>query len=239
MKNIFGAYRSTLLGLAIAALTTISQGLATPPVNWQAIGLSVAIAVLLALTDVLKEKQRSSKPAGKKKTTTPTTVLVLAVAGTTLLGCSAGRHAYAPVPGNTVERTITVTKTVRDTVLITKADTVRLAAQLVADTATGKIVLKKPISNKQAQGRAAVTARIDEDNNLLVDCYCDTAAILFEYADTHTQDSTVKTVYMPPQLIEKQLNWWQKLQQWAGRIFLLLLLIVLGANIYKLIARRR
>jgi hypothetical protein len=57
MKNILGAYKSTLIGIGIAALTAIHQAMSTPPVNWKAVGASVVLAVILALTNVLKEKQ--------------------------------------------------------------------------------------------------------------------------------------------------------------------------------------
>lgn len=60
IKNIWKAYRSTLIGLAIPVLTAVYQGLSTPPVNWKAIGTSVVLAVILALTDILKETQKKS-----------------------------------------------------------------------------------------------------------------------------------------------------------------------------------
>jgi hypothetical protein len=58
IKNIWKAYKSTILGLSIPVLTAVYQGLSTPPVNWKAIGTSVVLAVILSVTDLLKEKQK-------------------------------------------------------------------------------------------------------------------------------------------------------------------------------------
>jgi hypothetical protein len=59
MKNIFGAYKSTLIGLGITALTALYQGLSTPPVNWKTLGSTIVLALILAVTDILKENQKT------------------------------------------------------------------------------------------------------------------------------------------------------------------------------------
>lgn len=57
-SNIFGAYRSTIIGLAITILTSVYTALQAPPINWKAIGSAAILAVILAVTDILKEKQK-------------------------------------------------------------------------------------------------------------------------------------------------------------------------------------
>lgn len=57
-SNIFTAYKSTLLGVAITGLTALAQALMNGPVNWKAIGVAFAVNCILALTDILKEAQK-------------------------------------------------------------------------------------------------------------------------------------------------------------------------------------
>jgi hypothetical protein len=58
VKNIWAAYKSTVIGLVQVAVTALYQGLSNPPVNWKAIGTSVGLALLLAVTDLLKENSK-------------------------------------------------------------------------------------------------------------------------------------------------------------------------------------
>jgi hypothetical protein len=44
--------------LVQVAVTALYQGLSNPPVNWKAIGTSVGLALLLAVTDLLKENSK-------------------------------------------------------------------------------------------------------------------------------------------------------------------------------------
>ncbi|MFC4262468.1 hypothetical protein ACFOWM_06250 [Ferruginibacter yonginensis] len=80
---------------------------------------------------------------------------------------------------------------------------------------------------------------IDDSNNLYVNCYCDTGAILLTYEQTHQYDNTVITQAPKEVIIEKPFTGWQNFQLWCGRIFILLLLILIAViairayNIFK------
>lgn len=157
-----------------------------------------------------------------------------------LFSCNTSKHIVAPTPTPTFERVITITKQVHDTVLVVKADTVRLAAKLVTDTATGKIFIKgKPKASTTNGTRANhIDVNIDADNNLVVDCFCDTVGIRFGYTETSKIDSSKLTIYPPPQIIEKPLTKWQWVQLLAGRLFLLLLLLILGIKVYNVFIKK-
>ncbi len=60
MKNILGAYKSTLIGLAITVITGLSQALTAGPINWKVLGTSIVASILLALTDILNEQKNKA-----------------------------------------------------------------------------------------------------------------------------------------------------------------------------------
>ncbi len=151
-----------------------------------------------------------------------------------LFSCKASKQFTAQP---TQERITTITKQVHDTVLVVKADTARLAAKLEVDS-VGKVKLVKKTTDYRPQATATGRAKeplvtIDDNNNLYVECDCDSAAIRFGWTETTTKDSTTITIVPPPVIIEKPVSKWRWVQIWAGRIFLLLLLLYLILFILK------
>lgn len=67
LSNIWKAYKSTILGVALSTFTSLTQALQQGNVNWNAIVVSAAISVLLAITDVLKETIQDKKLEMKNK----------------------------------------------------------------------------------------------------------------------------------------------------------------------------
>jgi hypothetical protein len=143
----------------------------------------------------------------------------------------------------THERITTITKQVHDTVLVVKADTVRIAAKLEVDS-VGRVQLAKGSWQKAKQtigkettpaiGRAnEPKVTIDDNNMLYVECDCDSAAIRFGWIETTTKDSTATTIVPPPVIIEKPISKWRWVQIWLGRIFLFLILLYLLLFILK------
>lgn len=172
-------------------------------------------------------------------------IILLFLVSAILFSCNATKQLAAPP---SVERTITITQQVHDTVLVVKADTVRVAAKLEVNANTGRISIaalsqQKPLPNipkvyngTSSTGRAlAPNLSIDSNNNLSVECFCDSAAIVAKLTNTIIHDST--TVTPAPVIIkENRLTWWQKVQVWCGRIFLIMLLLLLllkGYSIYE------
>jgi uncharacterized membrane protein SirB2 len=185
---------------------------------------------------ILKEKITNlitgskSLPDDNENNTPMKTVLILVLASACLVSCKTAQQT-TQMPQRK-EHFTTITETVHDTVLIVKADTVRLTAKLVTDSA-GKITIvnKKVTSTTQARAKAPWVEIKDDD--LFVECFCDTAAILFNYKETTKMDSTVNTIVLPPTFIEKKFTRWQKFQIWAGRLLLSLLSIYLILFVLK------
>ena len=156
-----------------------------------------------------------------------------------LFSCNTAKQIVAQP---SVERTITTYVVPKDTIIGVKADTASIAAKLIADS-NGKITVSKIVAVKKTvlpSGKVFTETNystpknaralqpvvtIDDDNNLSVDCFCDTAAIAFRYNQINKTDSS--TITLPPVIIEKKFTRWQSIQLWAGRIFLILLLVLI------------
>ena len=57
-KNINKAHKSTFIGIIIAAAIVITEQLSTGSVEWKGIATAAGVALLAALTNVLKEEKK-------------------------------------------------------------------------------------------------------------------------------------------------------------------------------------
>ncbi len=88
----------------------------------------------------------------------------------------------------------------------------------------GKVKIKEVTQSEAGRNLKSPKVRI-EDNQLKVDCEARAQELLAQYKNTL---STTTTEIVITKTIEvNKLTFWQKAQIWAGRIFLVLLLLVL------------
>jgi hypothetical protein len=58
LSNIWTAYKSTILGFLVTALTAIGQAVTAGPINWKVLGTVIVSSAILALTDILNEAKK-------------------------------------------------------------------------------------------------------------------------------------------------------------------------------------
>jgi hypothetical protein len=121
-----------------------------------------------------------------------------------------------------------ITETVRDTVFETKADSSFYRAYI--ECIEGKPALKKPVQ-KAGNYLKPPKVNITPDNILEVDCEARAQELFAQWKEKHTLKQASKEV---PVTVKEPLSGWQNFQIWAGRLFLLLLLLILLANIKRL-----
>lgn len=115
---------------------------------------------------------------------------------------------------------IKITETVHDTIFKIEKDSSTLAALL--ECQGGKVVFKNIIESES--GRNLKSPKIKLSNNILkVDCEARAQEVLAHYKNTHEQLYSYKNKTLTKE-VEKQLSWWQKLEIWCGRLFLLILI---------------
>lgn len=118
------------------------------------------------------------------------------------------------------EKITRITETVHDTIFKIEKDSSALAALL--ECQNGKVVVKNIIES--SSGRTLKSPKIKlSDNILKVDCEARAQEVLAHYKDTHEQLYSYKIQTLTKE-VEKQLSWWQTLEIWCGRLFLLILI---------------
>ena len=118
------------------------------------------------------------------------------------------------------EKITKITETVHDTIFKIEKDSSALAALL--ECQNGKVVVKNIIES--SSGRILKSPKIKLSNNILqVDCEARAQEVLAHYKDTHEQLYSYKIQTLTKE-VEKQLSWWQILEIWCGRLFLLILI---------------
>ena len=128
------------------------------------------------------------------------------------------------------ERIITVTETVRDTVIQVRPDSSIVQALIRCDS-TGRARLEEIQTLKQSE-RLRQTISL-QDNRLTAKATVDSMGIYLTYKDRYREEQKVQTVET---IIEKEVNvlrWWQKALMWAGVINSLLLLGLIALKILR------
>ena len=125
------------------------------------------------------------------------------------------------------EHIVTVTETVRDTVIQVRPDSSIVQALIRCDS-TGRARLEEIQTLKQSE-RLRQTISL-QDNRLAAKATVDSMGIYLTYKDRYREEQKVQTIET---VIEKEVNvlhWWQKALMWAGVISTILLLGLIAAK---------
>ena len=125
------------------------------------------------------------------------------------------------------ERIVTVTETVRDTVIQVSPDSSIVQALIRCDS-TGRARLEEIQTLRQSE-RLRQTISL-QNNRLTAKATVDSMGIYLTYKDRYREEQKVQTIET---VIEKEINilrWWQKALMWAGVISTILLLGLLAAK---------
>ena len=115
------------------------------------------------------------------------------------------------------ERIVTVTETVRDTVIQVQPDSSVVEALIRCDS-TGRARLEE-IQTLRQSARVQQTLSL-KDNRLTSKAVVDSMGIYLTYKDRYREEQKVQTIET---VIEKEVNilhWWQKSLMWAGALAL-------------------
>ncbi|MBD3748514.1 MAG: hypothetical protein IE931_03365 [Sphingobacteriales bacterium] len=126
-----------------------------------------------------------------------------------------------------VTDTVTKTIVIRDTVLIAPKAQTQIKIPVKA-LATGK-----GFNQTSKSGQANLNIKRENDN-LVIDCLCDTLAIKAQLRNEFEQRNHKEVLYQPPVEV-KYTPLFTKILAWIGGIFLTL---IAGATIYWLIKRK-
>lgn len=123
-----------------------------------------------------------------------------------------------PVLSEEKTKTITIKETVHDTVFKIQKDSSSLKALL--ECQNGKVVVKNV--TQAEPGRTLKSPKVRLDNNKLnVDCELKEQELYARWKSQQVKETEVKTINTTK--FVNYLTFWQKVQIWLGRIFLLVL----------------
>ena len=121
------------------------------------------------------------------------------------------------------ERIVTVTETVRDTVIQVQPDSSVVEALICCDS-TGRARLEE-IQTLRQSARVQQTLSL-KDNRLTSKAVVDSMGIYLTYKDRYREEQKVQTIEI---VVEKEVNilhWWQKVLMWAGALACLTIVIM-------------
>ena len=136
-----------------------------------------------------------------------------------------------PHKTETTERIVTVTETVRDTVIQVRPDSSIVQALIRCDS-TGRARLEEIQTLRQSE-RLRQTFSL-QDNRLTTKATVDSMGIYLTYKDRYREDQKVQTIET---VIEKEVNilrWWQKALMWAGAAALIAALLAAAVKLTKI-----
>ena len=139
-------------------------------------------------------------------------------------GCCPKLYPHAT---ETTERIVTVTETIRDTVIQVRPDSSIVQALIRCDS-TGRAKLEEIQTLRQSE-RLRQTISLQNDR-LTSKAVIDSMGIYLTYKDRYREEQNVQTIET---VIEKEVNvlrWWQKALMWAGVISTILLLGLIAAK---------
>jgi hypothetical protein len=136
------------------------------------------------------------------------------------------------LPPTIIEKTNTITKkeVVHDTIFEIQKDSSFYRAWL--DCQYGKVVIS-PLTPKGGikKGIYLKPPKVNLNNNILtIDCQAEAQKMYAKWKDTYILESRQNTTSKPI-LVERQLTWWQNTQIWCGRLFLVLLTLLIGIKV--------
>lgn len=130
-----------------------------------------------------------------------------------LVSCSSPKPALA----ESKTHTITVTETVHDTIFKIEKDSSSYQALLACQN--GKVVVANVAQAEPGRSLKSPRVRI-ENNHLSVDCEARAQELLAHWKSKQVKEVQVKNITTTKWI--NQLTFWQKVQIWLGRIFLVL-----------------
>lgn len=141
-----------------------------------------------------------------------------------LVSCSSPK----PVLSEDKTKTITIKETLHDTVFKIEKDSSSFKALL--ECQNGKVVLKNV--TQAEPGRTLKSPRVRLDNNKIsVDCELKEQELYAFWKSQQVKEVEIKTVRTTE--FTNVLTFWQKVQIWLGRIFLLVLFFYIGRPFFK------
>lgn len=141
-----------------------------------------------------------------------------------LVSCSSPK----PVLSEDKTKTITIKETLHDTVFKIEKDSSSFKALL--ECQNGKVVLKNV--TQAEPGRTLKSPRVRlENNKLSVDCELKEQELYAFWKSQQVKEVEIKTVRITE--LTNVLTFWQKVQIWLGRIFLLVLFFYIGRPFFK------
>ncbi|EKT3967130.1 hypothetical protein NTJ12_002211 [Flavobacterium psychrophilum] len=155
------------------------------------------------------------------------TLFLFVVLVTTLVSCKSSSVA---LPSKTETTNNAITKEVmHDTIFKTEKDSSYYRAWL--ECKEGKVVIKSnPITTKGNYLQPPKV--IIKDNYITVDCEAEAQKLFAQWKDVYTTENHQTTITNTVE-VERQLTFWQKVQICGGRIFLLLLLIIVVTSFLR------
>ena len=129
------------------------------------------------------------------------------------------------------ERIVTVTETVRDTVIQVRPDSTIVQALILCDS-TGRARLEEIQTLRQSE-RLRQTISL-QDNRLTAKATVDSMEIYLTYKDRYKEEQKVQTIET---VIEKEVNilrWWQKSLMWAGAAVLIAAVLLAAVKLTKI-----
>lgn len=133
-----------------------------------------------------------------------------------------------PVLSEEKIKTITIKETLHDTIFKIEKDSSSFRALL--ECQNGKVVFKNVTQVEPGRSLKSPKVRL-ENNKLIVDCELKKQELYAFWKSQQVKDVEVKTINTTK--FVNQLTFWQKVQIWLGRIFLLFLVYYIGRFILK------
>lgn len=141
---------------------------------------------------------------------------------------SSCKSTSAVLPTATTDSTSVklVTTKIHDTIFKTEKDSSYYKAYL--ECVNGKVVVSPKSKVESHSGKYLKAPKVQlQDNILKVDCHAEAQALYAKWIDKYTSEhkQIIKNI---PYAVPLELSWWQTTEIWAGRLFLVLILIVLA-----------
>jgi hypothetical protein len=145
-------------------------------------------------------------------------IYLLLISFLTLSSCRSSK----PIITENKTQSITIKETLHDTVFKIEKDSSSFRA--LVECQNGKVILKNV--TQAEPGRRLKSPKVRLDNNILnVDCQIKEQELFAFWKSKQIREVQVKTI--TTRQFTNQLTFWQKVQIWLGRIFLLILVFYL------------